>query len=147
MKYTGRDYIIDYAIADENANPAGLTFKRLGMLRTKSLGMTWDTVDTTGDTNDDYTRSNLVTFKSFTLSGDAVFDDAAGENQTEFMDHVTFPPSSTQYQPKVWLKITRQDGVVRQGPFLVTSCNESANYDAEMTWDFEAMSNGALTKV
>lgn len=147
MKYTGRDYIIDYAIADETANPASLTFERLGMLRTKSLGMQWDTVDTTGDTNADYTRSNLVTFKAFTLSGDAVFDDSAAQNQIDFMDHIAFPPSATQYQPKVWLRVTRQDGVVRQGPFLVTTCNESANYDAEMTWDFEAMSNGAFVKV
>lgn len=147
MKYTGRDYIIEYAIADETANPASLTFKRLGMLRTKSLGRSWDTVDTTGDTNDDFTRTSLVTFGEFTVTGDAVFDDAASENQTEFIDHVHFPPAITQYTPKVWLQLTRQDGVVRRGPFIVPTCNESANYDAEMTWDFEAKSNGAFVKV
>ena len=35
--FTGRDVIIEFAIGDEDSDPATLTFKRLGMMRGKGI--------------------------------------------------------------------------------------------------------------
>jgi len=145
-KSTGRDFIVSFAVANEDATVGSLTFKRLGMLRGKEFNTTWDTVDTTGDTSPDYTRTSLVTFKTVTFNGDAVLDSSAAENQAEFQAAVISPGAGTSYQPKVWFKLEGLDGVYT-GPFLVTSFSQSASFDAERTWSFESTSNGAVTFV
>jgi predicted secreted protein len=145
-KSTGRDFIVSFAVANEDASVGSLTFKRLGMLRGKEFNTTWDTVDTTGDTSPDFTRTSLVTFKTVTFNGDAVLDSSAAENQSEFQAAVVSPGVSTSYQPKVWFKLEGIDGVYT-GPFLVTSFSQSASFDAERTWSFESTSNGAVTFV
>ncbi|RYH58037.1 MAG: hypothetical protein EON54_11670 [Alcaligenaceae bacterium] len=45
--FVGRDVAIEFAIALEDADPAVLAFKPLGMMRGKSMKTSWDTVDTT----------------------------------------------------------------------------------------------------
>ena len=47
--HVGRDVLVDFAIADEDANPDLLTFINLGMMRGKSIKTSWDTADTTAD--------------------------------------------------------------------------------------------------
>lgn len=143
-KSTGRDFLVSFAVADETASVGSLTFKRLGMLRGKEFNTTWDTVDTTGDTSPDFTRTSLVTFKTVTFSGDAVLDNAALENQAEFQAAVVSPGVSTAYQPKVWFRLQGLEGTYT-GPFLVTSFSQSASFDAERTWSFESTSNGAVS--
>jgi len=147
----GRDTIIQFAAGLETANPAGLTFKTLGMMRSKSISFTWDTADTTADSSPDYTRTNLVTFKSVEISGDGVSYDDDVHNQDDFESAVVNPGVGTNYQPKVWLKLvtTLPGGDTRtyQGPFIVSEFSREEPYDDAGTFSLSAQSNGAVTKV
>lgn len=143
-KYTGRDVVVEFAIGNESDNPSGLTFKRLGMMRGKSLNVQWDSADATADQSDQFTKENLVTFKSAEFSGDGVSRTEAIYNQAELKAHAYNPGSGTANQPKVWLKITDPTGVM-QGPFIVTEFSSEAPYSDVVTWSISAMSNGAVT--
>lgn len=142
--HTGRDVLIEFAIGDENANPAGLTFKTLGMMRGKGMKVSWDTADTTADDSPEFTKTNLVTFKMVEFSGDGVSYSDALYNQAELKAHVYNPGSGTANQPKVWIRQTAPDGVT-QGPFIVSEWNSDAPYADAATWSITAMSNGAVT--
>lgn len=146
MSFVGRDVVVKFAIASEAADVSSLTFKRLGMMRTKDWEVQWDDVDTTGDTSPDYTRTSLVTFKSINFSGDGVSYEDTAQNQAELEGHVFSPSSATTHQPKAWLKIEFPD-FTYTGPFLVTSFSRSAPYDDAVTWKTSAKSNGAVTRV
>jgi predicted secreted protein len=144
--YTGRDNIVEYAIAKPDAVYGSLTFKRLGMVRDKGINVQWDTVDSTADMSPGFTKENLVTFKSgeFNLSGvartEAIF------NQAEVKAHVYNPGSATDNQPFVWLRQTGPDGVT-YGPFILNGWNSAAPYADVVTWETTAMSNGAINFV
>lgn len=142
--FVGRDVLVEYAIGLETDDPAGLTFKVLGMMRSKELSTKWDEVDVTADASPDYTRQSLVTFKSIEFSGDGVAYDDAVHNQIEFESNVVNPGVATNYQPKFWLRITFPHKVY-EGPFTVNEFSNSAAYDAEVTWSTSAKSNGAVS--
>jgi predicted secreted protein len=141
--YTGRDVLIEFAIGDENANPAGLTFKTLGMMRGKGMKVAWDTVDTTADQSPQFTKTSLVTFKSVEFSGDGVSRTEAIYNQAELKQHVYNPGSTTGNQPKAWIRQTAPDGVT-QGPFLFSEFSNDNPYSDAATWSVTASSNGAV---
>jgi len=140
---TGRDTTFRYAIADENATVGSLVFKELGMMRGKSMKTKWDTVDTTADKSPDFTKTNLVTFKSVEFSGDGVTYDDAIHNQNEFKAHVISPDSSTANQPKVWFEMTDISGTY-VGPFIVSEWSDERPYADTATWSMSAMSNGQV---
>lgn len=142
--FTGRDVVLEFAIGNETDNPASLTFKRLGMLRDKSLPVTWDTVDTTADMSPAFTKTNLVTFKAVEANCSGVAYTDAIYNQSELKAHVYNPGAGTGNQPKVWLKQTAPDGVT-QGPFIVSSWDSASPYADVVTFQLTAMSNGAVT--
>jgi predicted secreted protein len=142
--YVGRDVVVEFAPGLETVDPATLTFKTLGMMRTKTVGGTWDTADTTADSSPDYTRTSLVTFKSFEFSGDGVTYSDDIYNQKEFRSAVLSPTVATNYQPKIWLKLTFPDEVI-QGPFIVSEFSTDAPFDDAVTWSTSAASNGAVT--
>ena len=144
--FVGRDVVVKFAIADESADLATLTFKRLGMMRTKDWEVQWDDVDTTGDTSPNFTRTALVTFKAINFSGDGVSYKDTAENQAELEGHVFAPAAATGGQPKAFLKIEFPD-FTYTGPFLFTSFSRSAPYDDAVTWSTSAKSNGAVTRV
>lgn len=142
--YTGRDVIVNYAIADESANPTGLTFKRLGMMRDKSMKTSWDTVDTTADQSPDFTKTNLVTFKSSEFSGSGVSYDDDIYNQVEFRAHSISPGAGTANQPKAWLQLIYPNGSMYEGPFIISEFTDDSPYSDAATWSMTAMSNGAV---
>jgi predicted secreted protein len=142
--YTGRDVLIEFAIADENAIVGGLTFKTLGMMRDKGLNVSWDTVDTTADKSPQFTKTNLVTFKQVEFSGSGVSYTDAVHNQSELKAHIYNPGSTTANQPKAWIRQTAPDGVT-VGPFIFTKWDSSAPHADAVTWQTSAMSNGAVT--
>jgi predicted secreted protein len=144
QQFVGRDVVVNYAIALETASPGGLTFKRLGMMRGKSMKTSWDTVDTTADRSPAFTKTNLVTFKSVEFSGDGVTFTDASENQNEFKAHVISPGSATGNQPKVWLQLIDPAGDKYEGPFIVTEWSDDRPYSDAATWSMTAMSNGAV---
>ena len=143
--FTGRDVLVEYAIADENATIGSLTFKRLGMMRGKSMKTTWDTVDTTADQSPGFTKTSLVTFKSVEFTGDGVSYDDAVYNQNEFKAHVISPGGATANQPKAWIKMTDPDGGVYVGPFIVSEWSDERPYADAATWSISAASNGNVS--
>jgi predicted secreted protein len=144
--FTGRDVLIEYAIADENASYAGLTFKTLGMMRGKGIKVSWDTVDTTADKSPQFTKTNLVTFKSAEFSGDGVSYTDAVYNQAELKAHVISPGVATANQPKAWVRQTSPDGVI-YGPFIFSEWSSDSPFSDAVTWSTSAMSNGAINFV
>lgn len=142
--FVGRDVSVEYAIADENASPGALTYLNLGMMRGKSPKVAWETADTTADDSPEFTKTQLVTFKSVEFSGDGVSYTDAIHNQAALKAHVYNPGVATASQPKAWFRITGPDGVI-QGPFIITEWSDDRPYADAATWSISAMSNGAVT--
>lgn len=142
--HTGRDVIVEYAIADENAIQGDLVYQRLGMMRTKSMKTSWDTADTTADSSPDFTKTSLVTFKSVEFSGDGVSYDDAVFNQEELEALVVSPGAATNFQPKVWFRLTYPSGKTYGGPFIVSEWSNESPYSDAATWSLTAASNGAV---
>jgi predicted secreted protein len=141
--FVGRDVLVEFAIADENASIGSLTYSTLGMMRGKSMKTSWDTVDTTADDSPAFTKTNLVTFKAVEFSGDGVTYTDALYNQKTLKGHVVSPGAGTGNQPKVWLKMTDSvDGSFYEGPFIVSEWADERPYADAATWSITAMSNG-----
>jgi predicted secreted protein len=142
--YVGRDVLIEYAIADENASSGSLSWLTLGMMRGKGMEVTWDTADATADKSPQFTKQTLVTFKDVKFTGDGVSYTDAVHNQATLKAHVYNPSSATANQPKVWLRQTAPDGVT-SGPFILNKWSSDSPYSDVATWSIEAGSNGAVT--
>lgn len=143
-KYVGRDIIMEYAIGNPDADPNTLTFSVLGMMRDKGMSVSWDTADATADKSPNFTKENLVTFKSVEFKGSGVSRNEAVHNQIALKQLVYSPGAGTSNQPFVWLRQTAPDGVI-QGPFIVNSWEDAAPYSDTATWSLGAMSNGDVT--
>lgn len=141
-QFVGRDVLVNFAIGVESDEPSALTFKRLGMMRGKEMDTSWDTVDTTADMSPAFTKTNLVTFKMMTFTGDGVSYGEDVANQKEFKSHVISPGAGTDNQPKVWLQMIDPDGDQYEGPFIVNQWSDSRPYADAATWSMSAMSNG-----
>lgn len=143
--FSGRDVAVEFAIGVETATVGALTFKNLGMMRTKSFKVSWETIDTTADDSPQFTKTSLVSFKSVEFSGDGVSYDDALYNQAELEAHIHVPGSTTQNQPKIWLRLTFPDAIF-VGPFIATEWSRDASYTDAGTWSMAASSNGAVTR-
>lgn len=143
--FSGRDVAVEFAIGVESATLGALTFKNLGMMRTKSFKVSWETIDTTADDSPEFTKTSLVSFKSVEFSGDGVSYDDEVYNQSELEAHIHVPGSTTQNQPKIWLRLTFPDAVF-VGPFIATEWSRDASYTDAGTWSMAASSNGAITR-
>ena len=142
--FVGRDVLVEFAIADEDASVGGLSFQTLGMMRGKSMSTKWDTVDTTADDSPAFTKTSLVTFKAVEFSGDGVSYTDSVHNQITLKAHVISPGSGTANQPKVWIRMTDATGVY-VGPFIVSEWSDDRPYADTATWSISAMSNGSVT--
>lgn len=142
--FTGRDVLVEFAIADEAVLPGGLVYSRLGMMRGKTMKTSWDTVDTTADQSPNFTKTSLVTFKAMEFSGDGVSYDDAIYNQNTLKAHVISPGVETANQPKVWFRMTDPDGGKYEGPFIVSEWSDERPYADAATWSISASSNGAV---
>lgn len=145
VAFVGRDVTLEFAIAKEDASVGSLSWQTLGMVRAKSPSVSWETADTTADKSPQFTKTNLVTFREVKFSGDGVSYSDAAHNQKALKAHVYNPPVGTDYQPKVWWRITDPDGSQTVGPFIVNSWNDERPYDGPATFSFESTSNGAVT--
>lgn len=140
--HVGRDVQVEFAIAAEDAEVGGLTWKTLGMMRGKSISTSWDTADTTADSSPDFTKTALVTFKNVEFSGDGVSYDDAVHNQEELEAHVVSPDAGTGNQPKAWFRLTYPSGKKYTGPFIVSEWSNDSPYSDTATWSISAQSNG-----
>lgn len=141
--HVGRDVLVEFAIADENALEGSLTWLTLGMVRGKAINTTWDTADSTADKSADFTKTALVTFKNVEFSADGVSYDDEVFNQETLEAHVV-SPSGAGAQPKAWFRLTYPSGKKYTGPFIVTSWGNESPYDNVTTWSIAAMSNGEV---
>ena len=132
--FTGRDVVVYYAIGCPESQPANGDYKRLGMMRGKTVSAEWDTADATADMSAAYTQENLVTYKNISFSGDGVTRKEDVYAQNALKRHVYNPPAETSNQPYVWLKII----------FMVTSWEDEAPHDDVATWSIEASSAGQV---
>lgn len=146
-KTTGRLVILKVAIGKPSDDPSSLTFLRVGAMRGKSIKFEWETADATADDSDDFTKEELVTFKSVTISGDGVYKDDDSSNQETLEDHILTPGAATDYQPHAWVQWIYPSGKTFQGPFLFKSWSIDAPYSDVLTFSTEATSAGAVTKI
>lgn len=142
--HIGKDVVVEFAIASEDAVVSGLAWQALGMMRGKSLNTSWDTADTTADRSPAQTKTQLTTFKNVEFSGDGVSYDDAVHNQEVMEQHVVAPPVETQSAPKVWFRLTYPSGKKYTGPFLVTEWSNDSPYSDAATWSITAASNGEV---
>lgn len=141
--FTGRDVVVYYAIGCPESQPASGDYKRLGMMRGKTVSAEWDTADATADMSAAYTQENLVTYKNISFSGDGVTRKEDVYAQNALKRHVYNPPAETSNQPYVWLKIISPNDIT-EGPFMVTSWEDEAPHDDVATWSIEASSAGQV---
>lgn len=145
--HDGKTCAVSFSLQPETATPGTLVWSVLGMMRTKSLKLAWDTADTTADSTPDSAKSAIATRKSVTFSGDGVSYDDAAYNQRMLKAHINLPGSITQNQPKAWIKMAFASGETYIGPYIITSLSvDSPEADAE-TWSIEATSNGPVAYV
>lgn len=145
--FVGRDVLIEFSIAKEDAVVGALVWQTLGMMRGKSMKTSWDTVDTTADDSPSFTKTSLVTFKAVEFSGDGVSYTDAVHNQKILHTQVVSPGIATDNQPKVWFRLTDPDGSKYTGPFIVSEWSDDRPYADTATWSITAMSNGDVAFV
>lgn len=141
--FTGRDVVVYYAIGCPESQPANGDYKRLGMMRGKTVSAEWETADATADMSAAFTQENLVTYKNISFSGDGVTRKEDVYAQNALKRHVYNPPAETSNQPYVWLKIISPNDIT-EGPFMVTSWQDEAPHDDVATWSIEASSAGSV---
>lgn len=141
--FTGRDVVVYYAIACPEAQPAASEYSRLGMMRSKTTGIEWDTADATGDMSPQFTKENLVTYKEVTFSGDGVTRKEDIYAQKALKRHTNNPPPDTNNQPYVWFKIVSPNDIM-EGPFLMKSWQDEAPHDDAATWSMESTGAGLV---
>jgi predicted secreted protein len=137
-KYVGRDVGLEYALVCGDVDPQTANFLPIGALRSKEFTLEWDTVDATADDNKGATRSALVTYKTFSCSGDGTCKKADGtqSNQTAFFKHVN-DPQGTSGQPVAWIRITMPD-ITLYAYCIIKSIGRTMPHDELATFKFEA---------
>lgn len=144
--FVGRDVVVEFSIAAEDATVGALSWSTLGMMRTKTMSTQWQDTDTTADSSPSFTMTSLVTFKNVEFTGSGVTYTDAGYNQNTFRAHVISPGSGTGNQPKVWLRLTDpSSNGTYTGPFIVTQWEDTRAHDAAAEWSMSAKSNGPVT--
>ena len=140
--YDGKNAIVSFSIQPETATPGTLVWTTLGMMRTKSLGGTWETASSTADSTADSASTVIATRRSFSFSGDGVSYDDAAYNQRTLKNHFFNPGTVTQNQPKAWFKLAYPSGESFIGAFMITSWSDESPEADVQTWSIEATSNG-----
>ncbi|PXZ04341.1 phage tail tube protein [Gilliamella apicola] len=144
---TGRKIAVYYVIGNPDTKPAEADYKRLGMIRGKTRGVNWNTIDITGDTSPDNTTESLVTTKEKTVSFDGISRGDDIQNQGALLDHVETPSQDTDGQPYAWIKIVNPIiNRVLEGCYLLSSLTEEYPYDDVCTWSIEGTSAGDITR-
>lgn len=140
--HDGKTCAVSFSIQPETATPGTLVWTTLGMMKTKSLKVAWDTADSTADSTPDAAKTAIATRKSVTFSGDGVSYDDAAYNQRTLKAHINNPGTTTQNQPKAWIRMAFESGETYIGPYIITSLSvDTPEADVE-TWSIEATSNG-----
>lgn len=144
---TGRKIAVYYVIGTPDTKPNDADYKRLGMIRGKSRGVNWNTIDTTADTSEDGTTESMVTTKEKTVSFDGISRGDDIQNQSVLLDHIESPTQDTDGQPYAWIKIVNPIiNRVIEGCYLLSSLTEEYPYDDVCTWSIEGTSANNVTR-
>jgi hypothetical protein len=140
--YVGRDVVVYISYnQDQSAIPNDFT-----RIRNKEFGAEWEDVDATADDSPDFTRENLVTFKSFPVTLDGVSRQEESKGLDTLEDYVINPPNG---QPCGWLKIVRpsknSQNKTYYVPMIFTSFKTTSAYDDVVKWNMDSKSNGAVS--
>lgn len=140
--YNGRSCEVFFAIAPEDVVVAWDEWLPLGMMRTKSIKISWDSVKSTADSAAGSVQTSLATRCSSAFSGDGVSFDEAIYNQRLLKMHFHNPGAATGHRPKVWLKLDFGADDSFTGPFLLTTWGDDAPEAGANTWSIKAIGNG-----
>lgn len=144
---TGRKIAFYYVIGTPDTKPADADYKRLGMIKGKTRGVNWNTVDATADTSPDRTTESLVTTNEKTVSFDGISRGDDIQNQSVLLDHIENPSDDTDGQPYAWIKMVNPIiNRVIKGCYLFSSLTEEYPYDDVCTWSIEGTSAGSITR-
>jgi hypothetical protein len=139
----GRSVVAYYSLNQDMAVIPN-DFKRLGAVRDKSYGTTWDTVDATSDDSPNLTKENLVVFKSSDGSFSGVYRTEEARSINELDTYIKNPAND---QPFGWVMIAEPIGSGQFRniyiPVIFSDLQKSAPYSDVATWDLSYMSNGA----
>lgn len=135
-KYVGRDVVLEYAIGCGDELPQPGEWKRIGAMRTKTFGLTWDTTDATADDSVGALRENLATFQTLEMGGDGVAKADDSANLVDLTKHV-INPVATNGQPVVWMRMTFPD-LTFTAFMLVSDVSRNAPYDDVVTYSLSA---------
>tara|TARA_R110002012_G_scaffold276631_1_gene463624 strand:- start:3951 stop:4427 length:477 start_codon:yes stop_codon:yes gene_type:complete len=143
---TGAEVAIRFAIGCPADDPTSLTFKELGMCRSKSFDTSIDTIDVTADKSSSSRRLFIPSFKTDTISVDGVSYQDVIYNQKELRNHIKFgdPLGPTAGKPFLWVEITHPVyGQIEQYPVIASSWGDTGTYDDAVQWSCEFSSAGA----
>lgn len=116
----GRDVPVLFAAGTASSDPASLAFERLGMVRDRSTGTEWDTIDATGDTSAGLTKASLTGFKQADFSFSYV---VTGEQEQRDFEDIADSDS-----PYCWLQVQFSSGY-RTAYCIIKSVNRVLGRD------------------
>lgn len=143
QKYTGREVLIEFSIACGDVPVLEEDWKLFGAGRSKSMTLTYDTVDATADDVVGAIRDNLATWLNYELTADGVCrrSDAANTNQTALMKHF-LNPVETGGQPIIMTRVTMPD-ITIVSAMLMSEFSREFPYDDVATWSLSMSVTGS----
>lgn len=156
-EYVGREVAVEYALACGDVDPVSLAFKRIGAMTTKGFSLTWDTTELSTDAGSptpgtpeaaatiiNALRTNLATFKNFTVTGDGLArrKDDAWSNLIELTKHVGNPGLGFNGQPVAWIRLTFPD-LTFICYCIINDLGRGAPTDTAVTFSFGAMATSS----
>lgn len=125
--YTGRSVLVDFTFGcGDVPDPRDLSYMPLGGMRSKSMSISQDTIDTTSDSTQGMFREMIGSYKNFTFSGDGVSVAKDGSRSNLVM--LTKYYMSVE-QSNVWMRITYPDITVYFYGLINDLSRESPNDD------------------
>lgn len=142
-KYTGREVVIEFAIGCGDVAVPEEDWLLFGAGRSKSMTLTYDTVDATADDVVGAIRDNLATWLNYELTADGVCrrTDAANTNQTALMKHF-LNPVETGGQPIIMTRVTMPD-ITIVSAMLMSEFSREFPYDDVATWSISMAVTGS----
>lgn len=137
-KNTGDLVLLEYALT--SSAPTSGDWKRLGALKQKSVKVTREVKDATGDTSA-ATEGIATKFVTLEISGNGISSVAEAENQEDLEAIV----SNGSAQPLAWLRVKYPSGKAYSAHCLVSEWSNDAPTDDVCTFSLSAKNNGAVT--
>ncbi|MNZ12934.1 Phage major tail protein 2 [compost metagenome] len=129
-KYVGREVLLEFAISCGDTEPLEADWKVFGAGRSKTLSLTYDTVDATADDSEGAIRDSLATWLTCEMSMDGVCrrGDTTDSNQAALLKHY-INPTATGGQPIIMARLTMPDVTITSAMLMSEYSREFPNDD------------------